>query len=280
MGVEDSEFFQRFARVGRDGFAFGWHEAGAGNLSYRLTAADVAACEGDFDTARPWKDAGVSVPGLAGEYLLVKAADSFLRDVGERPRELSGVVEVNDAGDAWRKVWGFQGGARPTSEFATHLLAHETRSRVSGGADRVVYHAHCPNVIALSTLLPADSRAWSRALWQVMTEFVVSVPEGVGVVPWMVPGGADVGYATAELMERRRAVVWTQHGLFVTGESFDDAFGLAHFVEKTAGVYLEARAANGGREPERLVSDAQLRQICEAYGVVPEEDFLEDDSLI
>lgn len=36
---------------------------------------------------------------------------------------------------------------------------------------------------------PLDARTFSRALWKAMTECVVVFPEGVGVVPWMVPGG-------------------------------------------------------------------------------------------
>jgi rhamnulose-1-phosphate aldolase len=36
MSVLDSDCFARFSRLCEDGFAQGWHEANAGNLSYRL----------------------------------------------------------------------------------------------------------------------------------------------------------------------------------------------------------------------------------------------------
>ena len=39
-------------------------------------------------------------------------------------------------------------------------------------------------------------------------------PGGVGVVPWMVPGGADIALATSELMKEYDAAVWAHHGLF------------------------------------------------------------------
>ena len=45
-----------------------------------------------------------------------------------------------------------------------------------------------------------------------MTECVVVFPGGVGVVPWMVPGGADIARETAAMMETFDAVIWAQHG--------------------------------------------------------------------
>lgn len=284
MDVESTGFFEEFTRLCESGYALGWHEGGAGNLSYRLSADDLAACAdalaGD-DAADDWRDLDVEASELAGAYLLVSASGAHVRDIARRPRERCGIVHISECADAWRCEWGFEHGARPTSEFPTHVLAHGARLRAAASeACRVVYHAHCPHVTALSTLLAPDSRTWTRVLWRQMTECIVYFPEGVGVVGWMVPGGSDIAYATAEQLAARRAVVWTQHGLVATGASFDDVFALAHGIEKAAGMYLEARAANGGAEPPHLVSDAQLRAICDAYGVCPEQAFLDDDSLI
>ena len=108
-----------------------------------------------------------------------------------------GIVEINDAGSAWRSVWGLEGGAVPTSESPTHFMNHSVRKRVTDGANRVIYHCHATNIIALTYVLPLSARDFTRPLWQSATECPVVFPEGVGVVPWMVPGGADIAMATS-----------------------------------------------------------------------------------
>jgi rhamnulose-1-phosphate aldolase len=47
-------------------------------------------------------------------------------------------------------------------------------------------------------VLPLEDAAFSRELWEAMPECLVVYPEGVGVVPWMVPGGRDIAIASAE----------------------------------------------------------------------------------
>lgn len=53
---------------------------------------------------------------------------------------------------------------------------------------RVVYHAHTTNIIALTFVLPLKDKVFTRELWEMATECPVVFPDGVGVVPWMVPG--------------------------------------------------------------------------------------------
>lgn len=280
MSVQDSECLARFARMCMDGFEQGWHEANGGNLTYRMTDEDVAACEGDFAFERPWVEMGVQADNLAGAYFMTTGSGKYMRNVPLYPVDCLGIVQINDAGDAWRIVWGLENGGKPTSEFPTHFMNHSIRLDATDGSNRVIYHAHCPNIITLSTLVEPDARTWTRILWKSMTECVIIFPQGVGLVPWMVPGGAAIAQATAELMDRYDAVVWTQHGMFVSGNSFDAAFGMMHTIEKSAGLYLSARAANGGAEPTHTISDAQLLEVCNDFDVHPNKAFLDDDSLI
>lgn len=278
MTVEKTDCVKRFTRLCKDGFKQGWHEANGGNLTYRMTDADVKACKKEFSAERPWVEMGVQADNLKGAYFLTTGSGKFMRNVAAEPRDALGIVQINDEGDAWRIVWGLENGGKPTSEFPTHFMNHSIRMAATGGANRVIYHAHTPNIITLSTLIEPDARTWTRILWKSMTECVVIFPQGVGLVPWMVPGGAAIAEATAQLMDRYDAVVWTQHGMFVSGNTFDAAFGMMHTIEKSAGLYLAARAANGGKEPDYLISDAQLLQVCREFGVHPNEAFLDGDA--
>lgn len=153
-------------------------------------------------------------------------------------------------------------------------MNHSIRKRVTNGENRVIYHAHTPNVIALTYVLPLKSEIFTRMLWKSATECCVVFPGGVGVVPWMVPGGADIARATCVMMEKYEAAIWAFHGLFVSGPDFDIAFGLMHTIEKAAEIAAIALAANGGKKPNQVIEDDQLRQIGKEFGVTLNEDML------
>ncbi|MCH4184585.1 MAG: rhamnulose-1-phosphate aldolase [Eggerthellaceae bacterium] len=274
--IQEANCIRRFKRVCGDGWDQGWHERNGGNLTYRMTEEDVKVCMPYFTIkGHEWVDMGVKAPELAGAFFVTTGSGKYMRKVALDTSDCIGIVEINETGDAWRIVWGLTNGGRPTSEFPTHFMNHSVRMKATDGANRVIYHAHTPNIITLSTLIEPDARRYSRILWKSMTECIIIFPEGVGVVPWMVPGGAEIAQATSELMQTYEAVVWTQHGLFCSGSDFDETFGLMHTIEKSAGLYLSARAAQGGSEPAYLIADDELRQVCTAFGVSPNDAFLD-----
>lgn len=281
MSIEQANCIRRFKRICGDGYDQGWHERNGGNLTYRMNQEDIDVCMPYFDLDEPnghehqWHQMPVQADNLAGAFFITTGAGKYMRKVNIDLMENVGIVEINAAGDAWRIVWGLTGGGQPTSEFPTHFMNHSVRMDATNDENRVIYHAHCPNVTALSMLLEPTSREWSRTLWRTMIECILVFPEGVGVVPWMVPGGAMIASNTSVQMAKFPACVWTQHGLFVSGESFDAAFGLMHTIEKTAQMYLTARAASGGQEPEFMMNDAQLKEVCKYSGVKPNLEFLD-----
>ena len=57
------------------------------------------------------------------------------------------------------------------------------------------------DTIALTLVLPLDDKVFTRELWESATECPVVFPDGVGVVPWMVPGVRVIEVKTAELMK-------------------------------------------------------------------------------
>lgn len=272
----DLEFVQGFTRMCDDGFRQGWHERNGGNLTYRLSAEELAAARPYFDAEpRPWVEMGVRGENLGGSFFLSTGSGKFMRNVAEDPVHNIGIVEVNDAGDAFRIVWGLLDGAKPTSEFESHYMNHCVTAARTGGANRVIYHAHTPGVIEMSFVVPLEDRAFSRILWQMMTECVVVFPGGVGVVPWMVPGKSEIAEASCALMKHYDAIVWAHHGLFAAGPDFDTTFGLAHTIEKAAEIYLAARAANGGSDAFlNRISDQGLRDTCRDFGVQINEAFV------
>ena len=270
--IFDIECIRGFMRMCSDGWLQGWHERNGGNLTYRMREEETEACRPFFREPGPWVNMGVKAENLAGECFITTGSGKFFRNVEIRPCESFGIVEINEAGDSWRIVWGLKD-AKPTSEFPSHFMNHSVRKAATNGANRVIYHLHATNVIALTYVLPLTDRAFSRALWQSATECPVVFPEGVGVVPWMVPGGAEIAMATSELMKTYQAAIWAQHGLFASGPDFDITFGLAHTIEKSAEIYWKVLAS--GQPVLQTITDDALRAIARDFGVQLNEAFLD-----
>lgn len=248
MDILAAAFMKGFQRLAGDAFLKGWHERNGGNLTYRVRPEEVEAVRGSLHAATAWEPIGNEVPGLAGEYFLVTGSGKYMRNVPLAPEENAALIEIDAQGRNYAIRWGLTQGGRPTSELPTHLAAHERRKALTQGKNRVIYHAHPANLIALTFVLPLTDRDFSRALWEMMTEDPMIFPEGIGVVPWMVPGGKEIADASVALLDKFRVIVWAHHGLFVCGESFDEAFGLMDTVEKAAEICVKVLAMGGKRQ--------------------------------
>ena len=142
----------------------------------------------------------------------------------------------------------------------------------TGGAHRVIYHAHPANTIALTFVLPLTDEAFTRELWEMATECPVVFPSGIGVVPWMVPGGRDIAVATSELMKKYDVAIWAHHGMFCSGEDFDLTFGLMHTVEKSAEILVKVRSMT--YEKRQTIQPDEFRHLAVDFGVELPEKFL------
>lgn len=276
FGVERMEFMRGLANLCTEGWKMGWHEANGGNVSYRLKTDDVEACRAAFKTDAAWIELGITCPQMAGEFFAVTGTSKHLRLVEGAIAKSVGIVEISPQGDSYRIVWGLSDGTAPTSELPSHILIHAVRAEATDYRSRILYHAHPSNVVALTMVLPNCARTITRALWGAMTECIMLVPQGLGFVEWKMPGSADIAQATAASMREHPAVIWAHHGLFTSGASFQDVFGMAHTIDKAAGIYLSARAANGGSgDFASTISNENLLQICDELSLDCKREWLE-----
>ncbi|MEG1875830.1 MAG: rhamnulose-1-phosphate aldolase, partial [Angelakisella sp.] len=135
---------------------------------------------------------------------------------------------------------------------------------------RVVIHNHATNVIAMTFVHSLSEREFTRPLWQMCTECIVVFPDGVGVLPWMLCGNEGIGQATAHKMQTLRLVVWAHHGIFGTGCTPDEAFGLIETVEKAAEIYMKTVMM-----PRlQTITDRELQCLADAFHVTPRAGYL------
>nr|WP_321525107.1 rhamnulose-1-phosphate aldolase [uncultured Cohaesibacter sp.] len=244
-------FVQQVASLARLCWEMGWNEANGGNISWRLPTGEVESVLArrypNVTPAEPVK-LPQPQPTLDGEYFIVTGTGQYFRHATEFPDQVFGIVRIVEGGSAYQTVWGFSNGGRPTSEFATHLAGHAVRKRVSEGRERIIMHCHAPEFIALSYILPLDSKELTMALWTKMPECIVIFPDGVRIVPPMLPGTTDIADASIKEMEHGRIISWTHHGIFASEATPDSVFGLVETIEKAAGIHRRVLSAGGERQ--------------------------------
>lgn len=271
MRVLDAEFVKGFIRMATDGWEQGWHERNGGNLSYRIKPEEVESVKEEL-LPKEWQQIGTSVPELAGEYFLVTGSGKYMRNISIKPEDTICLIELDEKGEQYRICWGLVNGGRPTSELPSHLMNHEVKKKVTDGRYRVIYHAHPANTIALTFVLPLEDEVFTRELWEMATECPVVFPDGIGVVPWMVPGGRDIAVATSKLMKDYDVAIWAHHGMFCAGEDFDLTFGLMHTVEKSAEILVKVLSMTSNKR--QTITPQNFRDLAVDFKVTLPEKFL------
>ena len=267
--ILNAPFLQELVRTCTNMYAHGWDERNGGNISVRLDEAEVAKyC--DLSAVQRRIPTGFRAKTLDGAYFLVTGTGKYFKNVQYDPACNLGLLRLADGGGTAELLWGYSDGGKFTSELPAHMMSHAVRLSLDG-AHRVVLHCHPNNLLAMTYVHDLDERAFTRTLWQMETECVFVFPEGVNVLPWMVCGTNEIGEATAEKMKTARLVVWAQHGIYGAGRDLDEAFGLVETAEKAAEVYLKIAHLPW----KQTLTDANLRQIAEHFGVTPRAGYLD-----
>ena len=266
--ILEAKFMVEAIRTLTNLYRLGWDERNGGNLSYLLYDEDI---EGYLDTDKVIREIPMSfdASAIAGKIFLVTGTGKYFKNVQYDPEENLGIIRISDKGNVAELLWGFSDGGKFTSELPAHLMSHMVRLEIDP-AHRVVMHTHPTNTIAMSLAHDISPRAFTRTLWQMQTESIVVFPEGVAVLPWMVCGTNDIGVATAEQLRRQRLCVWTAHGIYGTGRTLDEAFGLIETVEKAAQLYM----LSAGLGIKNGITDDELRALAATFGLDYRREYL------
>lgn len=269
MNVLMAPFVQEMIETTSNLYRLGWDERNGGNISYLLTEEEVRPFIDPKNILRTIPLA-FDAKDLKNTYFLVTGSGKYFKNVESYPEENLGLVRVTDDGGNLEVLWGLLHDAHPTSELPSHFMSHIARLKVDPD-HRIVMHNHATHLLAMTFTHELDEKKFTRTLWQMCTECLVVFPEGVSIVPWIVPGTTEIGEATANKMSETRLVIWPQHGIYGSGKDIDEVFGLIETAEKAAKVYTYVQAQGGIRQ---TISDQDLMKLAEAFGVTPREGYL------
>lgn len=213
----------------------GWTEATGGNISVCLPAG----------TAWPRPAAArvavlpEPVPELDGRCLAITATGSRFRDLGSTWRRDVVFLRLRDGGRSWEGP----DDPLPTSELISHLMAHRTALGL-GLASSALVHAHPASVTALS-MAPLPSRSLDQLVLAAHPEVGLLMRGGVRFLDYLPPGSAELGRATADLLEGTDCVVWRRHGIVSLGADLERALDWIEIAEKAASMVLLRMSAFG-----------------------------------
>lgn len=207
------------------------------------------------------------VPELAGKSFLVTGSGRRLREIREDPAANLGCVAVNEGGTTAqlytspRRLF-----ARLTSEFNSHLAVHYDQVRATGTNFHAVIHAQPPYLTYLSHIVKYQNEAYlNHHLLRWEPEMIVNLPEGLGSVPFQVPGSAQLMAGTVESLRQHRVVVWCKHGAIArSDQSVKRAADRIEYAE--TGARYEYMNLVNHEIAEGLTVD-EIHSICQAFNV-------------
>ncbi len=239
-------------------------EGAAGNISLCIGWPLEVRRRFPVDEPLPLPEA---LPALAGYHLIVTGSGRRLRDIRTDPDANLAVIAISEDGASARlRTSSRRLFARVTSEFNSHLAVHSDQVTLTGTNFHALIHAQPPHLTYLSHI-PAyrDERYFNQRLMRWEPETIVNLPEGIGVLPFILPGSPALMEANVAGLRAHRVVLWSKHGVMARSDvSVTRAADRIEYAEAAA-LYEYMDLVNGGKG-EGLTLD-ELREVVAAFNV-------------
>lgn len=258
------EIAHRLGQAGLRLAEIGAAEGAAGNMSVCIRQSlDVGAWFPNMQIV----ELPHPVPDLAGMMLVVTGSGRRLREVAAAPLANLACALVEPGGRSAKLHTSSQAQfARVTSEFNSHLAVHRDFMRSCDIDLHTILHAQPLHLSLLSHQDEyQDERYLNRRLLRWQPETILNMPEGIGVVPFLLPGSAQLVVETQLSLRAHRIIVWARHGVVARADnSILHACDLIEYAEAAAHYeYLNLLTGEsaGGLSPE------EIREICRMWNV-------------
>jgi rhamnulose-1-phosphate aldolase len=209
----------------------------------------------------------VKVPHLAGGSVLMSGSGRRLREIIQEPACHLGFVTI-DAGGETGKLYTSPGKRfdKLSSEFNSHIAIHNDQVSHTGTNFHAVVHAQ-PRYLTYLSHIPQyrDEKFLNRQLLRWQPELIYNMPEGIGLVPFYVPGSAELMQATVDSLRSHRIIVWCKHGMVARSDiSIKRAADRVEYTEAAANYeYLDL--ANH-RMADGLTPD-EIALLCKKWNI-------------
>ncbi len=207
------------------------------------------------------------VPELAGATFLVTGSGRRLREILDEPTASIACIVVNADGRTGKLYTSYQKRfERVTSEFNSHLAVHYNQILASNTNFHAIIHAQPVHLTYLSHIPRyQDEQYLNTHLLRWQPETIINLPEGIGFIPFRLPGSPGLMAANVEALRQHRVVIWAKHGVMARSDvSVKRAADRVEYAE-TAAKYEYLNLADG--EMGDGLSAEEIRSICAAFNV-------------
>lgn len=213
-----SEFITAIGEAGRRLSEISASEGAAGNISaYFGWEIEPEAL---FPEAQPY-DLPYPVPELAGGTIIATGSGRRLREVFDSAEENLAAVTISaDGASAVIRSSPRRLFERLTSEFNSHLAVHRDRVTQEQTAFHALVHAQPVHLTYLSHISRyQDERYLNQHILRWEPEGICQIPEGVGFLPFAVPGSEELKQANVAKLRANRIVLWAKHGVMARSDT-------------------------------------------------------------
>jgi rhamnulose-1-phosphate aldolase len=212
-------------------------------------------------------DLPVPAPDLVGANLIVTGSGRRLREIAQAPAaNLACIVVLDDGLQGMMFTSPDAHFKRVTSEFNTHLAVHHDQMRARPLQLHAVLHAQ-PKYTTFLSHIPdyQGEKYFNSHLLRWQPEMIMNMPDGIGVLPFLVPGSRQLMNETMLAMREHQVVLWSQHGIIARADdSLNNALDLVEYLETAA--HYEGLNLYTGEKSAGIPAD-QLRAIAEIWNV-------------
>lgn len=266
IALELGQLLCEMGQVGKRLSDIGAAEAAAGNLSICFREPlNITVCFPNMQII----ELPVPAPDLAGATLIVTGSGRRLRQIIEAPTANLACVLVEAGGRTGRMFTApncqFK---RVTSEFNSHLAVHHDQMRSRDIKLHTVLHGQPLHLTYLSHLAEYQDQGYlNRHLMRWQPETILNFPEGIGVLPFLLVGSAQLTIETMLKLRDHSMVIWSQHGVMSRADdSIFHALDLIEYAETAAHYeYLNLTASDrsAGLAPEHIRAIAESWKISQ-----------------
>jgi len=239
-------------------------EGAAGNISiclrWRVEPRNFFPTINEIELPQP-------VPELAGATFLVSGSGRRLREIIDEPVASIACIVVDEGGKTGKLYTSphhrFE---RVTSEFNSHLAVHYDQIRATDTNFHAVVHAQPLHLTYLSHIPRyQDEKYLNTHLLRWQPETIINLPEGIGFIPFRIPGSPELMAGNIESLRNHRIVIWAKHGVMARSDvSVKRAADRVEYAETAAKYeYLNLRVSEIGEG----LSAEEIRTICETFKV-------------
>jgi rhamnulose-1-phosphate aldolase len=207
------------------------------------------------------------VPELAGATILASGSGRRLREIIDDPTVNIACIVIDEGGLTGRQYTSYMRRfEQVTSEFNSHLAVHYDQILTTGTNFHAVVHAQ-PLYLTYLSHIPVyqDEQYLNTHLLRWQPETIINLPEGIGFIPFEIPGSGALMAANEACLRTYRIVLWAKHGVMARSDvSIKRAADRVEYAE-TAAKYEYLNLTTGGLGTGLSVDE--IKSICDKFGV-------------